>query len=450
MKREVRFEEPEWEGDGEDEEEEKDGESVSHGTKEAQSREARAGRAQPSGSSWTDMDLSIMLALAAPIGNWLTGTDHLKNVFLICLLIFYLHQIIEVPWQLYQSAVPRKLPPGVKSPSNSDAHLVELAKSELRQHEFFYLILSLASPFIGAYLLRLGLSALSSDGETQPLSWFSITLFMLAVGIRPWSHLIKRLRARTLDLHDTVHYHHLSQHMQTGLAASSKLATLSDRIRTLETELQKLRTAAEDSKLALEDEHDELGDGLRELKVSLKKYERKSDLGRTAHERRIQALETTVGFVLEHLKRQEQLHPEGPWNSSIANANANFLHHIASTLLYVPSKILSIVMPPSSPLDGANGFVDVAHSPSSAKSHVSQIPGLEMIAEDSDDDSTLSPPSVEGDKPKRVRERERRRQRQRQTIRTSSSVVQDLVTLPYRAAQRVLVIATSPIQKHLM
>jgi len=434
MKRKVRFDE---------EEEEKGGESVSYGTTEAKSREA-----QPSGSSWTDMDLSIILALAAPIGNWLTGTDHLKNVFLICLLIFYLHQIIEVPWQLYQSAVPRKLPPGVNPPSNSDAHLVELAKSELRRHEFFYLILSLASPFIGAYLLRLGLSALSSDGETQPLSWFSITLFMLAVGIRPWSHLIKRLRARTLDLHDTVHYHHLSQHMQTGLAASSKLATLSDRVRTLETELQKLRTAAEDSKLALEDEHDELGDGLKELKVSLKKYERKSDLGRTAHERRLQALETTVGFVLEHLKRQEQLRPEGLWNCS--TANDNFLHHLASTLLYVPSKILSIVMPPSSPLDGANGFVDVAHSPSSAKSHVSQIPGLEMIAEDSDDDSTLSPPSVEGDKPKRDRERRRQRKRQRPTIRTSSTVVQDLVTLPYRAAQRVLVIATSPIQKHLM
>lgn len=47
------------------------------------------------GGSWTDLDLSIVVALVSPIGNWLTGGDHMKNIFLIILLIFYLHQIIE-------------------------------------------------------------------------------------------------------------------------------------------------------------------------------------------------------------------------------------------------------------------------------------------------------------------------------------------------------------------
>ena len=45
--------------------------------------------------SWTDLDLSIIVALVSPIGNWLTGGDHIKNLFLIILLIFYLHQLIE-------------------------------------------------------------------------------------------------------------------------------------------------------------------------------------------------------------------------------------------------------------------------------------------------------------------------------------------------------------------
>ena len=45
--------------------------------------------------SWADLDLSIIVALVSPIGNWLTGGDHIKNLFLIILLIFYLHQIIE-------------------------------------------------------------------------------------------------------------------------------------------------------------------------------------------------------------------------------------------------------------------------------------------------------------------------------------------------------------------
>ncbi len=53
-------------------------------------------KAKRSGMSrWAELDLSIIVALVSPIGNWLTGGDHIKNVFLIILLIFYLHQIVE-------------------------------------------------------------------------------------------------------------------------------------------------------------------------------------------------------------------------------------------------------------------------------------------------------------------------------------------------------------------
>lgn len=46
-------------------------------------------------SSWADLDLSVVVALVSPIGQWLTGGDHIKNLFLIVLLIFYLHQLIQ-------------------------------------------------------------------------------------------------------------------------------------------------------------------------------------------------------------------------------------------------------------------------------------------------------------------------------------------------------------------
>ena len=52
-------------------------------------------------SSWADLDLSIIVALVSPIGNWLTGGDHIKNVVLIILLIFYLHQIVESTYHAY-------------------------------------------------------------------------------------------------------------------------------------------------------------------------------------------------------------------------------------------------------------------------------------------------------------------------------------------------------------
>ena len=46
-------------------------------------------------SFWHDLDLSIIVAIVSPIGNWLTGGDYVKNILIIILLIFYLHQVIE-------------------------------------------------------------------------------------------------------------------------------------------------------------------------------------------------------------------------------------------------------------------------------------------------------------------------------------------------------------------
>ena len=49
----------------------------------------------PGSRAWYELDLAVVVALVPPIGNWLTGGDHIKNLLLIVLLIFYLHQIIE-------------------------------------------------------------------------------------------------------------------------------------------------------------------------------------------------------------------------------------------------------------------------------------------------------------------------------------------------------------------
>ncbi|KAJ7818832.1 hypothetical protein B0H14DRAFT_2838059, partial [Mycena olivaceomarginata] len=37
-----------------------------------------------------------------------TGGDHVKDLLLLLLLVFYLHQIIEGPWSLYHAARPRR------------------------------------------------------------------------------------------------------------------------------------------------------------------------------------------------------------------------------------------------------------------------------------------------------------------------------------------------------
>ena len=46
-------------------------------------------------SSWADLDLSIIVAVIAPLVNWLTGSDQIKNLFLVLFLVVYLHQLVH-------------------------------------------------------------------------------------------------------------------------------------------------------------------------------------------------------------------------------------------------------------------------------------------------------------------------------------------------------------------
>ncbi|KAJ3712404.1 hypothetical protein C8R42DRAFT_686794 [Lentinula raphanica] len=153
--------------------------------------------------SWYEFDLAVVAALVSPIGQWLTGGDHIKNLLLVMLLVFYLHQIIEIPWTLYYNARPRVKPHATRLPAAEDFH-ARRATSELRFLEFFFLSFAIVSPFLGAYLLRYVTFAVTGQ---DILSWFSLGLFVLATGVRPWSHLVQRFDQRVTDLHDIVHYH---------------------------------------------------------------------------------------------------------------------------------------------------------------------------------------------------------------------------------------------------
>ena len=59
----------------------------------------------PTSRAWYEFDLAVVVALVSPIGNWLTGGDHIKNLLLVSLLIFYLHQIVEgIPFSLSKTS----------------------------------------------------------------------------------------------------------------------------------------------------------------------------------------------------------------------------------------------------------------------------------------------------------------------------------------------------------
>lgn len=165
-----------------------------------------------SSSGWLGLDLSIIVALVSPLGNLLTGGDHIKNVLLLLLLVYYLHQLVEgmyhriklsifltylhvtVPWSLYRASLT--------DPSTYARLQGHAAHSELHNREVFYLTLTVLSPFVGATLLRV--VAISITGDPETLSWFSTGLFVLATGLRPWSHLVQRLKDHSHALQELV------------------------------------------------------------------------------------------------------------------------------------------------------------------------------------------------------------------------------------------------------
>ncbi|KAI0920334.1 hypothetical protein AcV5_010101 [Taiwanofungus camphoratus] len=223
-------------------------------------------------SSWADLDLSIIVAFVSPIGNWLTGGDHIKNLFLIILLIFYLHQLIEVPWNLYQSSLPRKpararlsSPPSSPSQPTTDAAAARLAAASLRRQELALLALTILSPLLGVLFLKVVLSAL---GNTDTLSWFSTTLFVLATGVRPWSHLVGRLQGRTKALHDAVHYPP-AEHQSL---VERELVKVSSRLNAMEREMRELRARAAHA-ARLQGVCDDLSEALGELERGKRKTE---------------------------------------------------------------------------------------------------------------------------------------------------------------------------------
>lgn len=88
-----------------------------------------------------------------------------------------------------------------RSPSQNQEN--DRAAAELRTHELLALFACFLSPLLGGWLLHAIRSQLSRPSEGL-VSNYNLTVFLLAAEIRPLSHLIKMVQARTLYLQRTV------------------------------------------------------------------------------------------------------------------------------------------------------------------------------------------------------------------------------------------------------
>ncbi|KAJ7438049.1 hypothetical protein FB451DRAFT_1416487 [Mycena latifolia] len=152
----------------------------------------------------------VLLALAPPVGNWLTGGDHLKDALLLLLLVFYLHQLIEgVSFTFNSILILMDIGTQCPGASTTPRALAPLLPRRRARHGLAPRTRAPPPPPVPrrapawrAPPPRAPLSSsASASGSAEPLSWFSRTLFALLASLRPLRGLVTRVAARTCALY---------------------------------------------------------------------------------------------------------------------------------------------------------------------------------------------------------------------------------------------------------
>ncbi len=169
---------------------------------------------------------------------------------------------------MYQNASHRRRSPHLPpDPSPEDVHK-QNAHTELRRMEIFFLILATISPFLGASFLRYILALIAGE---DILTWFSTGLFLLATGIRPWTHVVERLTLRISHLHDVIHY---PSPEQTTEDLRQQLTDLKQQMEKIEHTLGKVRRRMDDGAEAMYEYVDEAVDVVEK---NMRRHEKKCE-----------------------------------------------------------------------------------------------------------------------------------------------------------------------------
>ncbi|KAJ7789814.1 hypothetical protein B0H14DRAFT_3161836 [Mycena olivaceomarginata] len=313
----------------------------------------------PAPHPWYKPSVPVLLALAPLIGSWLTGGDHVKDLLLLLLLVFYLHQIVEgaplVP-------LPRRPPPHrATDPAHIPAlraHRAARAQSALRTLELGLLLLCLITPLLGVTLLR-SLASLfspssSSSAAPVPISWFSTALFGLVTALRP----LRELVSRTSTLHSQVHAH--SARSSSLRDKNADAGSTQAQLAVLRAQVARLELAV--AQLAAPDRGDALyayvEDALAPLEKSLRRVERRVGrlrAGRKELEGASQSHSSSAAGASSSSSKSKSktifvpAQPKFPHTTAFALVSSWF----GSTAQPPPSPHTTYVPPPLSPTNGS-------------------------------------------------------------------------------------------------
>ncbi|BGO89940.1 hypothetical protein NBRC10512_001924 [Rhodotorula toruloides] len=243
-------------------------------------------------SGWHHLPL-ILVALP-PLGAIVHGrAENWSDAIVLALVVFYLYQLIKVPWDLYYASYTRTVLPSSLSPTlppedPSVTALRAASSRSLRRAELFSLLLTFLVPAVGASILHYA-RGLLSDPERY-INRFLIGLFVVGSSVKPVGHAVKLLKHHSLYHQTLVHY------------PSAEIALLSSRIEHLESRLTTLQSSTSSQPAQPSTSPEEvstLSRALRRTQLSLQNTKLES-------EEKTREVVEAVGEVVRVVEKQEE------------------------------------------------------------------------------------------------------------------------------------------------
>ncbi|BGP30426.1 hypothetical protein JCM10296v2_002180 [Rhodotorula toruloides] len=243
-------------------------------------------------SGWHHLPL-ILVALP-PLGAIVHGrAENWSDAIVLTLVVFYLYQLIKVPWDLYYASYTRTVLPSSLSltlPPEDPSVTARRASSSrsLRRAELFSLLLTFLVPAIGASILHYARGLLSDPDRY--INRFLTGLFVVGSSVKPVGHAVKLLKRHSLYHQTLVHY------------PSAEIALLSSRIEHLESRLTTLQssTSSQPSQPSSSPEEvSTLSRALRRTQLSLQNTKLES-------EEKTREVVEAVGEVVRVVEKQEE------------------------------------------------------------------------------------------------------------------------------------------------
>ncbi|GAA5976552.1 hypothetical protein JCM10908_005542 [Rhodotorula pacifica] len=159
--------------------------------------------------------LPLVLVAVPSLGAILHGrAENWSDAIVLALVVFYLYNLIKIPWEMYYASYARTVLPAELSAaaaSEAEAHddptlrAIRLTSAaQLKRAEVFSLSLTFLVPALGATLLYFARGMLSDPDRY--INRFLIGLFALASSIKPIAHAVRLLKQNSLYHQEIVHY----------------------------------------------------------------------------------------------------------------------------------------------------------------------------------------------------------------------------------------------------